>query len=290
MFARSNRCLLAAGIALFIISGCAPSHPAPLPASRRLKAPSRISRHNFSTARRVITERDLLKLQQKDPVLDFSRCVEILARLNKMDPEYIRSDIKLHKPLIVPKDFASYVNWSPLPRNIPEVRKFPHFILVVKNIPFLGWYANGRLVDDTYVGIGKLNTWTKAGFYRVDRKDPVHWSTYPDAYGDPAVMPDALHIYARVWIHLGDVIGPYCSHGCINVPMGYSGKLWDWAPVGTPVLVTQSLKDLHRDLRVALRKKRVLKRRFRKKRIVRRKPLKSVHKKQVKFLKTAPKQ
>lgn len=191
--------------------------------------------------------------------MNVSRCVEILARLNGEDPIYIRRAIKLHKPLIVPKDFSSYIDWSPLPRDIPEVCGFPRFILVVKNIPYLGWYENGRLVDATYVCVGKKNTWTKAGFYRVDRKDPVHWSTYPDAYGDPAVMPDALHIYARVWIHLGDVVGPYCSHGCINVPTGYSGKLWDWATLGTPVLVARSLKDLHRDLRAALHKERVRK-------------------------------
>ncbi len=259
MFARFCRGLLGAAISLWIISGC--THVTPLPQRG-------LSGHSLSTARRVITTVDLLKLRQSNPALSDSRCVEILARLNREDPVYIRKAIKLHKPLIVPKDFSSYVDWSPLPRNIPQLGGFPRFILVVKNIPYLGWYAKGRLVDSTYVCIGKKTSWTKAGFYQVDRKDPVHWSTYPDAYGDPAVMPDALHIYARVWIHLGDVVGPYCSHGCINVPMGYSGKLWDWAPVGTPVLVTRSLKDLHRDLRSVLQKERSRKSGSRKKRAI----------------------
>jgi len=76
-------------------------------------------------------------------------------------------------------------------------------------------------------------------------------STYPNAYGESAIMPDALHIYERVWIHTGDVIGPNCSHGCINVPIAYSEKLYDWADVGTAVLITESLKDLARDVKIA---------------------------------------
>jgi ribosomal protein S21 len=239
----------------------------------------------------VITEKDLVKIRQKDPALDVARCVGILARLNGKDPVYIRKDIQHHKPLRAPGDFSCYRDWTPLPRDIAEVRGFHRFILVVKNIAFLGWYENGRLAGDTYVGIGKKNDWTKAGFYKVDRKDPVHWSTYPDAYGDQAVMPDALHIYARVWIHLGDVVGPHCSHGCINVPSGYAGKLWDWADVGAPVLVTESLKTLHRDLEAALRKARVRKKSHSKKPVVvRHKAGKAPAKKQMKTRGTATKQ
>lgn len=264
-------------IVLLAMSGCTTIRR-PAAMFHPLRAPARSSKKNFSTVRRTITEKQLRKLSEKDPDLDFSRCIEILCRLNKKDKEYIRRDIKLHRPLIVPRSFSSYKDWSPLPRYIPGVSKFPKFILVVKNIPFLGWYENGRLVGDTYVGIGKRNAWTKRGFYRVDRKDPLHWSTYPDAYGEPAIMPDALHIYARVWIHTGDVIGPYCSHGCINVPMGYSGKLWDWADVGTPVLVTQSLKDLPRDIKAVHTGKAARKGRSAKGRGNKEKRLKSVSK------------
>lgn len=146
---------------------------------------------------------------------------------------------------------GSYKDWSPLPEKITGARKFPKLILVVKDIPFLGWYQNGRLVGDTYVCIGRMNTWTKRGLFKVMGKDPSHMSTYPNAYGEPAFMPNALHIYDRVWIHTGDVIGPNCSHGCINVPIGHAQRLYDWANVGTAVLITESLKDLGRDIRKA---------------------------------------
>jgi len=36
-------------------------------------------------------------------------------------------------------------------------------ILIVKDIPFLGWYEQGRLVGDTHICIGKKSNWTRAG-------------------------------------------------------------------------------------------------------------------------------
>ncbi len=229
----------------------APVAEQPVKAPPAPKAPARQVRKDVPTVRRVITEKEVRKLQQKDPDLDFYRCVEILCRLNKKDKEYIREDMKRKRRLIVPKNFSACKDWSPLPGRIAGADKYPKLILVVKNIAFLGWYQNGRLVDDTYICIGKANAWTKKGFYKVNAKDPSHMSTYPNAYGEPAFMPNALHIYDRVWIHTGDVIGPNCSHGCINVPISPSVKLYDWADLGTAVLITGSLKDVGRDIKTA---------------------------------------
>jgi lipoprotein-anchoring transpeptidase ErfK/SrfK len=219
----------------------------PVPATP--KAPVKPVAKDLSTVRRVITEKELRRIEQKDPDMGFYRSLEILCRLNKKDKEYIRKDMKQKRLLIVPKNFYSYRDWSPLPGTVTRARKFSKFILVVKNIPFLGWYQNGKLVGDTYVCIGKMNDWTKNGLYRVTEKDPRHMSTYPNAYGEPSLMPNALHIYDRVWIHTGDVIGPNCSHGCINVPIAHADKLYNWAEVGTAVLITESLKDLGRDIK-----------------------------------------
>jgi lipoprotein-anchoring transpeptidase ErfK/SrfK len=269
MFRGLNPGLWIAAIALLLVSGCTtapvdteqfeitPDQAGATPAVESAAAPSppnasvkqaKPAAKDFSTQRRTITEKELRKLEAKDSDLEFYRCIEILCRLNRKDKEYIREDMKLKRPLIVPRNFSSYKDWSPLPANIKGAGKFPKLILLVKDIHFLGWYQNGRLVGDTYVCIGKMNTWTKRGIYRVQGKDPRHMSTYPNAYGKAAFMPDALHIYDRVWIHTGDVTGPNCSHGCINVPIAYSDKLYDWADVGTSVLITESLKDLGRDI------------------------------------------
>jgi len=214
-------------------------------------APVKPAGKDLSTVRRAITDKEVRKLQQKDPDLEFYRCIEILCRLNSKDREYIRADMKRKRPLTVPKNFSSYKDWSPLPANIASAGNLPKLILLVKNIHFLGWYQNGKLVEDTYVCIGKMNTWTKKGLYSVQVKDPTHMSTYPNAYGYPAFMPNALHIYDRVWIHTGDVTGPNCSHGCINVPIFPAENLYNWTNVGTAVLITESLKDLGRDIMTA---------------------------------------
>ncbi len=214
-------------------------------------APLKPAAKDLATLSRTITDKQVRWLQQKDPDLEFYHCIEILCRLNNKDKEYILEDMKLRRPLTVPRNFSSYKDWSPLPANIADARRFPKLILLVKDIHFLGWYQNGKLVEDTYVCIGKMNTWTKRGLYRVQVKDPTHMSTYPNAYGYPAFMPNALHIYDRVWIHTGDVTGPNCSHGCINVPMDPADNLYHWTNVGTAVLITESLKDLGRDIKTA---------------------------------------
>jgi lipoprotein-anchoring transpeptidase ErfK/SrfK len=215
------------------------------------KAPAGQSAKDLAIVRRVITEKELRRLAEKDPNLEFYRCLEILSRLNKKDKEYIREDMKHKRPIAVPKNFSAYINWSPLPGSLTGTGRLPKLILVVKDIPFLGWYKNGKLVGDTYVCIGKMNTWTKRGIYRVNAKDRTHMSTYPNAYGTPSFMPWALHVYDRVWIHAGDVIGPNCSHGCINVPVAYADKLYNWADIGTAVVITESLRDLGRDIKTA---------------------------------------
>lgn len=198
---------------------------------------------------RTMSSGELRELTERDPDLSPNGCVEILARLNQKDRSYIQQDIKNGKALKVPNDFHAYLSWTPLPSRIRRMADARECILVVKDLAFLGWYANGRLVSDTNVCIGKKKGWTKAGVYDVLDKDINHVSaSYRSAYGYPALMPYALRIYGRVWIHGGDVTGGYCSHGCINLPLDAAEKLYHWANPGTTVLILESLSDLDRTL------------------------------------------
>jgi lipoprotein-anchoring transpeptidase ErfK/SrfK len=116
---------------------------------------------------------------------------------------------------------------------------------VVKDLAFLGWYENGKLVGDTHVCIGKKREWTKSGLHRVLAKDIRHVSSkYRSAYGYPSFMPYALRIYGQVWIHGGDVTGGNCSHGCINLPIEAAEKLYAWAKPGTIVMIVESAEEL----------------------------------------------
>ncbi len=194
---------------------------------------------------RVITEQELERLSQKDPELSPSAGLRLLAKLNARDFDYIAQDIRARKPIKVPDDFNAFKKWTPLQKYIPEVADLPQFILIVKDMPFIGWYESGRLVGDSYICIGKVEGATRAGLYTVKQKDISHVSrSYPNAWGVPAPMPWALRIYETVWIHAGDIVGGYCSHGCINLPIFPAEKLFAWANPGTPVLIVDSLKTV----------------------------------------------
>lgn len=202
---------------------------------------------------RAISEQELLNLERSDPALDINTCREILSRLNTKEAFYIRDDIRNGRRLKVPNDFSAYKEWTPMPVRLPEKLSGPaKFILVVKGIPFIGWYESGILVGDSQACVGNSGQDTRAGFYRVEDKDAEHVSrSYPNEFGKPAWMPFSLHIYEAVYIHAGNVFGAQCSHGCIILPVEKAEFLYRWADTGVRVLVLESLQDLEKELQNA---------------------------------------
>lgn len=194
---------------------------------------------------RVVTEQELSRVSAKDPQLSPSAIKQILSKMNARAPYYIDEDIKAGRPIKAPDDYEAFKDWTPLPRALPEVAGVPKFILIAKDVHYLGWYANGRMVGDTYICVGKEDDWTRAGLHLVRERDANHVSrSYTNAYGVPAPMPYALRAYEHVWIHTGDIERGNCSHGCINLPLMPSKELFAWANVGTPVLIVNSLKEV----------------------------------------------
>jgi hypothetical protein len=210
-------------------------------------APAASDTRNLSWTERVITEDELLKLGTSNPELDINTCREILSRLNTKESFYIRDDVRQGRKIKVPNDFNAYKDWTPLPVQLPASLGFSRFILIVKNIPFLGWYESGVLVNDSQACIGNSGQDTRAGFYRIEDKDAEHVSrSYPNDFGRPAWMPFSLHIYEAVYIHAGNVFGARCSHGCIILPIERAEMLFRWAEPKTVVLVLESLDDLEK--------------------------------------------
>ena len=200
---------------------------------------------NMTWTQRVINDKELEAISKRDRDLSPSVSRRLLAKLNARDFDYIADDIKDGKSIKVPNDFTAFKSWTPLAKYIPDVADLPKFILIVKDLPYIGWYERGKLVGDTYICVGKVNSATTAGLYTVQEKDLNHVSrSYPNAYGEPAPMPWALRIYETVWIHAGDIANGHCSHGCVNLPIFSAMKLFDWATTGTPVLIVESLGAL----------------------------------------------
>jgi len=200
---------------------------------------------DLSWTERVISEEELLHIERSDPSLDLNTSREILSRLNRKEPFYIREDIRQGRRLRVPNDFNAYRDWTPLPARLPAAMQEHKFILVAKGAGFIGWYEDGVLVGDSQACTGTPGQDTRAGLYRIEKKDAEHTSSsYPNEYGSPAWMPFSLHIYEAVWIHAGNVFGAHCSHGCVILPIEKAEKLFGWAEPGTPVLVTEEIDDL----------------------------------------------
>ena len=126
---------------------------------------------NVGWTKRVMTEKELEKLYQRDVNLNPSASLRLLARLNARDFDYIAQDIREGKPIKVPNDFGAFKSWTPLQKYIADVADLPKFILIVKDIPFIGWYENGKLVGDSYVCIGKVEGTTRQGLFTVKEKD-----------------------------------------------------------------------------------------------------------------------
>lgn len=200
---------------------------------------------DLSWRQRVLTDRELDQISSCDPELSPSTARHILAKLNARAFYYIDEDIKAGRPIKVPNNFAAYKNWSPLRGYLAELRDVPQFILISKDIHFAGWYEHGKLVGDSYVCVGTRDDMTRAGLYTVKDKDANHVSrSYRNAEGVWAPMPYALRIYETVWVHAGDIERGNCSHGCINLPLTPARELFNWAKIGTPVLVVDSLQDV----------------------------------------------
>jgi hypothetical protein len=194
---------------------------------------------------RTVSEDELVRLGMANRAPDLNECLDILGRLNTTEPFYVLRDMRQGKKLKVPVDFNAYKHWTPLPARLPVKFSEPKFIMVVKDLGFIGWYDHGQLIGDSQACFGTQGQNTVPGLYRVDDKDSRHTSSsYRNDYGEQAWMPYSLHIYEAVWIHAGNVFGLHCSHGCITLPYGNAEKLYGWAQKGTPVLVADDLKDV----------------------------------------------
>jgi L,D-transpeptidase catalytic domain len=115
-------------------------------------------------------------------------------------------------------------------------------------------YDRGRVVVDAPVTTGRPALPTDIGAMHVLRKDAPWTMQSPWPKGTPEWYPDTVvqkvlwftkngeGLHDASWqpvstLGPGSQYGPFASHGCIHVPLAAVTTLFDWAPVGTPVVV-----------------------------------------------------
>lgn len=115
-------------------------------------------------------------------------------------------------------------------------------------------YESGKVVQDTAVTTGRPPTLaTDLGPMKVLRKSSPWKMHSPWPKESPYWYPDT-EVRMVLWftdtgegLHdadwqpccwgAGSQYGPYASHGCVHVPLSPEQFLFNWAPVGTPVVV-----------------------------------------------------
>ena len=99
-------------------------------------------------------------------------------------------------------------------------------------------YEDGRLIHHVLVSTGLPATPTIKGEFTVQRKYEAQLMSGPGYY-----LPNVqwiMYFYGGYAIHgtyWHNNFGQPMSHGCVNLPNDEALWFYDWAPVGTPVLV-----------------------------------------------------
>src|SRR5215470_13702828 len=96
--------------------------------------------------------------------------------------------------------------------------------------------AEGRILRAP-VSTGQTGYETPAGIYSVIQKEAEHYS---NLYDD-ASMPFMQRItWSGIALHAGVLPGHPASHGCIRMPHGFAGRLFDLTSLGLRVIVVPS--------------------------------------------------
>jgi lipoprotein-anchoring transpeptidase ErfK/SrfK len=115
-------------------------------------------------------------------------------------------------------------------------------------------YDRARVLVDTPVTTGRPALPTDIGAMRVLHKDSPWTMQSPWPKGSPEWYPDTVvqmvlwftkngeGLHDASWqpvstLGPGSQDGPFASHGCIHLPLAAVTTLFNWAPIGTPVVV-----------------------------------------------------
>ena len=92
----------------------------------------------------------------------------------------------------------------------------------------------------TVISTGRIKTPTYPGVYTIQRKYPLDRMRGADY--DISNVPSVLYYdrgFALHGAYWHNNFGTPMSHGCVNLPVNNAKWLFDWAKIGTPVIIHQ---------------------------------------------------
>ncbi len=138
------------------------------------------------------------------------------------------------------------VSASPTPENLVarKIDNLKHsgqnWIEVDLSEQHLFAWKGKNLTFTTVISTGKAQTPTYPGIYTIQRKYPLDRMRGEDY--DIADVPSVLYFdrgYALHGAYWHNNFGTPVSHGCINLPTSNAEWLFDWAQIGTTLIIHQ---------------------------------------------------
>ena len=161
--------------------------------------------------------------------------------------EWIRYSGRLPNTFYVSAEFTEPIHGDYLPEDkTADTATTTKHIIIDRGEQKLYAYDGDTLFLEAPVSTGLDLTPTPRGTFSVYRKTPSRYMQGPlpgisDQYYDlPGVSWNLYFTRGGGAIHGAywhDSFGKQWSHGCVNLPVETAKKLYDWAPLGTEVLV-----------------------------------------------------
>jgi len=126
---------------------------------------------------------------------------------------------------------------TPTPSPPPQANPGKWIEVILSQHKLIAWEGDHAVLT-TIVAIGKPSTPTVRGTFRIYAKYRYKSMSGPGYY--QARVPHAMFFYGGYSIHgtyWHKKFGQSVSHGCVNVNLEDAARLYDWAPIGTKVVV-----------------------------------------------------
>lgn len=131
--------------------------------------------------------------------------------------------------------------WSPTSTGDVPLQKSIHVNLKTQT---LEERVNGIAIASFKISSGKASTPTPKGTYKVLNKAPKAWSKmaglwmpYWMAFDGRGYGLHELPVWPSGYREGANHLGIPVSHGCVRLGIGPAKQLYDWTPIGTPVLI-----------------------------------------------------
>jgi lipoprotein-anchoring transpeptidase ErfK/SrfK len=195
-------------------------------------------------------EKTEFKILPKENVQDAQRYeIKIYAKYIKADDanyfQIFESSFKTFVPANIVWDKDFNIRLAQARRfTRPQIAAGKYIDIHLEN-QVMTTFQDGKLLDAYMISSGKVSMPTIKGTFKIENKTPRAWSKefglympywnalVPSGKFGIHELPEWPGGYKEGAAHLGTPV----SHGCVRLGVGPAKIVYDWAPIGTPVVI-----------------------------------------------------